>query len=89
MFLACLGTVVVLTLTFFMISVPHIPKENYSSFWQRPVALKRFEKTASYYNPAFILCVATYCLNTFIWGAVELTYLAFSEHVFALFRIVR
>ncbi|KOX80649.1 hypothetical protein WN51_05504 [Melipona quadrifasciata] len=81
--------IVVVTLTFSMVSVPQIPKENYSCFWQRPVALKRLQKTASIYNPSLILCVATYCLNTFIWGAIELTYLAFSEHVFALFRIVR
>ncbi|KOX80650.1 hypothetical protein WN51_05505 [Melipona quadrifasciata] len=83
-----LCTIVVVTSTLSMASVTDVPKENYSTFWQRPVALKRLEKTASFYNPSLILCVATYCLNTFIWGAIELTYLAFSEHVFALFRIV-
>ncbi|KAK1134987.1 hypothetical protein K0M31_007753 [Melipona bicolor] len=89
MFLAFLCSVVVVTSTLSMVSVTDVPKENDSSFWQRPVALKRLEKTSSYYSPSFTLCVATYCLNTFIWGAIELTYLAFSEHVFALFSIVR
>ncbi|KOX80652.1 hypothetical protein WN51_05507 [Melipona quadrifasciata] len=86
--LACFGTIAVVTLTFSMVPVRHTPKENCSSFWQRPVALKRLEKTTSFYNPSYILCVGTYFVNCLIWGAIELTYLAFTEHVCALFKIV-
>ncbi|KAK1134989.1 hypothetical protein K0M31_007755 [Melipona bicolor] len=76
-------------LTFLTVSVAYVPKENCSRFWQRPVSLKRLEKTASSYNPPYFLCAITLCMTLLICGAVEQVFVGFMEHVCALFRIAR
>ncbi|XP_043529543.1 uncharacterized protein LOC122539037 [Frieseomelitta varia] len=88
MSLLCLIVIVVMTLSFSMLSILHMPKENCSRFWQRPFALKQLEKTTSVYNPSFILCLVTQCTSSMIWVAIDLTNFAFLEHVCALFKIV-
>ncbi|CAD1480975.1 unnamed protein product, partial [Heterotrigona itama] len=84
----CLTIIAVMSLLPVITSAFHVPKENDIRYWQRPIALKSLEKTVSFCNPFFILFLVTNCLSGIIAAAIELTSLAFSEHLCALFKIV-
>ncbi|XP_071865395.1 uncharacterized protein isoform X2 [Bombus fervidus] len=65
--------------------VLQIPEENYTRFWQRPFALKALGKTISY--PTLYLISFNLLLNNIILIALEITFMAISEHACGLFKI--
>ncbi|XP_043580615.1 uncharacterized protein LOC122566842 isoform X2 [Bombus pyrosoma] len=84
MILICSGTVVVIFM-YQILPVLKIPEENYTRFWQRPFALKALGKAASY-STLYLISMNVF-LNYIILAALEITFMAFSEHVCGLLKI--
>lgn len=82
----CSGSIVVVFM-YQTLPVLQIPEENYTRFWQRPFALKALGKAISY--PTLYLISLNVLLNVIILTALEITFMALSEHICGLFKITR
>ncbi|XP_048260776.1 uncharacterized protein LOC125384826 isoform X1 [Bombus terrestris] len=84
MIFMCSGSIVMVFM-YQALPVLQIPEENYTRFWQRPFALKALGKAISY--PTLYLISLNVLLNGIILTALEITFMALSEHICGLFKI--